>query len=356
MGEVIIMYFSKEYIRSLCTSTIYARGYDYFSRRRVMEIYYPEERRVYAQVKGSYNNFYSTNIYYDSNYRLTKYSCTCPAHHKYPGPCKHVIALMLLISSTPEQNREEKKPEPKPIEHSYIEPPKVFSYEGMIESSSKEIPIEQYYFLAKKGDVESQIILSNYLYNEANKKESALYWAYEACKKFDSLGMYLFTKFYIETIVVKNIKELNALNHAESYSFTLFAILFMSGHYLKNLLSIKYLIYIFSNGINNFFQMDLELVDSLIELEKEGTSKEENFKSQVKKHFPNIEIDLTQQGILKKYLAKSFGKKSEFFDFIDNYSEIDVFPSARDYGFQLTYLKKLRKIKDMREIVGLISK
>ncbi len=53
---------------------------------------------ITGQVEGSYDNLYSTSVDLDiGTGEIVDYSCTCPASVKYPGMCKHEVAVGLAF-------------------------------------------------------------------------------------------------------------------------------------------------------------------------------------------------------------------------------------------------------------------
>ncbi|MCE7791632.1 DEAD/DEAH box helicase [Salipaludibacillus sp. CUR1] len=51
-----------------------------------------------ALVKGQSD--YEAGVNYDSEYEITGFTCSCPAYEAYPGPCKHLVALLFSIRNS----------------------------------------------------------------------------------------------------------------------------------------------------------------------------------------------------------------------------------------------------------------
>lgn len=96
-----------EYIKNLCfTPAVFQKGVAYYNNRRVTEIEYGQEqenRKVSAIVEGSRSYHTAITLTPDEEELLT-YSCQCPAHDTYPGPCKHVVALALAYGAAVESH------------------------------------------------------------------------------------------------------------------------------------------------------------------------------------------------------------------------------------------------------------
>lgn len=88
---------TREAIRRLATTeTVYYRGMRYYAAHAVSDVTWNEAIKQYhAFVQGS--NIYGVTIGFGEDEQIT-HSCNCPAHAKYPGACKHVVATLLFIA------------------------------------------------------------------------------------------------------------------------------------------------------------------------------------------------------------------------------------------------------------------
>lgn len=88
---------TREAIRRLATTeTLYYRGMRYYAAHAVSDVTWNEATKQYhAFVQGS--NIYGVTIGFGEDEQIT-HSCNCPAHAKYPGACKHVVAALLFIA------------------------------------------------------------------------------------------------------------------------------------------------------------------------------------------------------------------------------------------------------------------
>lgn len=88
---------TREEIRRLATTeTVYYRGMRYYAAHAVSDVTWNEATKQYhAFVQGS--NIYGVTIGFGEDEQIT-HSCNCPAHAKYPGACKHVVATLLFIA------------------------------------------------------------------------------------------------------------------------------------------------------------------------------------------------------------------------------------------------------------------
>ncbi|OPZ35634.1 MAG: hypothetical protein BWY98_00672 [Tenericutes bacterium ADurb.BinA155] len=51
-----------------------------------------------SHVKGSSGNDYSVGLTLNGN-QIVAHHCDCEAHRRFPGPCKHVVALLLKVAA-----------------------------------------------------------------------------------------------------------------------------------------------------------------------------------------------------------------------------------------------------------------
>ena len=88
---------TREVIRGLAaTDTVYFRGMRYYAAHAVSKVTWNESAKHYhAFVQG--NNIYDVSVGVNDEGEI-QYSCNCPAHVKYQGACKHVVATLLFIS------------------------------------------------------------------------------------------------------------------------------------------------------------------------------------------------------------------------------------------------------------------
>lgn len=88
---------TREAIRRIATTdTVYYRGMRYYAAHAVSNVTWNESTGQYhAFVQG--NNIYAVTVGMDEDGAIS-YNCNCPAHVKYSGACKHVVAALLFIS------------------------------------------------------------------------------------------------------------------------------------------------------------------------------------------------------------------------------------------------------------------
>lgn len=100
---------SRDSIKRLAADeATYFRGLRYYKNNAVSNVTWSKAHQQYrAAVKGS--NQYIVTIEEGADSQL-KFNCNCPAHIKYNGACKHVIATLLFIAGYMERS-ETKQPE-----------------------------------------------------------------------------------------------------------------------------------------------------------------------------------------------------------------------------------------------------
>ena len=78
----------------------FTMGKKYYSNGKIVNVKY-DEHTGYIQgiVKGS--EYYKVDVQFNSNGKLIYTYCSCPAFHKYPGDCKHVVALLSYVKNSP---------------------------------------------------------------------------------------------------------------------------------------------------------------------------------------------------------------------------------------------------------------
>ncbi len=100
---------SKDSIKRLATDeATYFRGLRYYKNNAVSNVTWSKVHKQYrATVKGS--NQYIVTIEEGKEPNQLNFNCNCPAHIKYNGACKHVVATLLFIANYMERS-ETKKP------------------------------------------------------------------------------------------------------------------------------------------------------------------------------------------------------------------------------------------------------
>lgn len=74
----------------------YLDGYTYYLRDAVLSLEAEEGKSLFvAEVEGQY--LYEVVVAFDINGSLDYTDCDCPAHGKYPGFCKHIVAVLFEI-------------------------------------------------------------------------------------------------------------------------------------------------------------------------------------------------------------------------------------------------------------------
>lgn len=94
---------TREAIRQMASSeTVYYRGMRYYADKAVSRVTWSGQSGQYrAVVRG--NSQYMVTIQVNHDGMDMEYSCNCPAHIKYTGACKHVVATLLFISDYNEE-------------------------------------------------------------------------------------------------------------------------------------------------------------------------------------------------------------------------------------------------------------
>jgi hypothetical protein len=93
---------TESYIKSLCPVSItFYRGLQYLQEGRILSCCSVEDGNTFeAEIQGT--SLYTTRVTV-KNGKLISHSCNCIAHLQYSGPCKHVVALLLELSSSSSQ-------------------------------------------------------------------------------------------------------------------------------------------------------------------------------------------------------------------------------------------------------------
>ena len=84
-------------IRQGCArSRTYRDGYDYYVNSAVTSLTHIKNQNTFkGEVQGSY--VYDVEAGFNPNGDLRYTDCECPAHHEYPGYCKHIVAMLFEI-------------------------------------------------------------------------------------------------------------------------------------------------------------------------------------------------------------------------------------------------------------------
>lgn len=102
---------TREVIRQMASSeTVYYRGMRYYAAHAVTKVTWNETSKQYRSVvRGS--NQYIVTIQPTEEEIL--HTCNCPAHVKYKGACKHVVATLLFIADYQEMQEVTKNQNPE---------------------------------------------------------------------------------------------------------------------------------------------------------------------------------------------------------------------------------------------------
>lgn len=101
---------TREAIRQMASSeTVYYRGMRYYAAHAVTKVTWNDTNKQYRSiVKGS--NQYLVTIQPEEEEIV--YTCNCPAHVKYAGACKHVVATLLFIADYQQRQEMDKSEVP----------------------------------------------------------------------------------------------------------------------------------------------------------------------------------------------------------------------------------------------------
>jgi hypothetical protein len=104
-------------LRSYVSPAVFGRAWrELYRPKHVGEIH--KSGNVYSAYVESAEGYLSYSVSATiENGEIVAHSCTCPAHAKYSGPCKHVIALVLQVNVTSFP-----KEEPKPARKTTVTP------------------------------------------------------------------------------------------------------------------------------------------------------------------------------------------------------------------------------------------
>ncbi|MCX7921336.1 MAG: DEAD/DEAH box helicase [Clostridia bacterium] len=80
----------------------YTKGRDYFQEGRVKSVKFCQDNYEFSAIVSGTTD-YDVHINYDNEGELQEVDCTCPAHGKHWGYCKHTIAALLFINNRDEQ-------------------------------------------------------------------------------------------------------------------------------------------------------------------------------------------------------------------------------------------------------------
>ena len=88
-----------EQIAENCFSNaVFRRGSNYYKAGHVEDMIVDEDQGyAHALVLGSHA--YDVDIHFKSNGEISNVYCDCPAYAKYPGYCKHIIAVLLKLEN-----------------------------------------------------------------------------------------------------------------------------------------------------------------------------------------------------------------------------------------------------------------
>lgn len=76
---------------------LWKKALAYYKERKVGKIYQLGPNSFSCSVKG--NNYHPYNVTLSIiNGNISSHTCDCEAHKRYPGPCKHVLALLIKLS------------------------------------------------------------------------------------------------------------------------------------------------------------------------------------------------------------------------------------------------------------------
>lgn len=93
-------------------SSTYFKGQVYYNQGKVREVRATTNRDYFiANVYGK--SKYEVSVGFHSNGDINQSSCTCKAYKKYPGDCKHIVALLLFIMDIGDRKQKEEKEEKK---------------------------------------------------------------------------------------------------------------------------------------------------------------------------------------------------------------------------------------------------
>lgn len=147
-----------------CYEGTYNKGLKYYREHKVKELLLHEEDFYFqAVVEGSED--YHVRIYYDTDGDLRQTLCDCPAHFKYFGFCKHIVATLLAI-----QNRKDINTDPREIRAKQIAQ-NIFSYFADDNSyARKELILEPIYVLDFQESRFSQYTQSSLALNIGEEK------------------------------------------------------------------------------------------------------------------------------------------------------------------------------------------
>ena len=81
--------FNYDFLKKNATPGSWRRGYEYYQKDMLMEAY-PEKNFFKGKVKGNYQDFYFTYLFFKKNY--VESSCNCPLIVEW---CKHSVAAAL---------------------------------------------------------------------------------------------------------------------------------------------------------------------------------------------------------------------------------------------------------------------
>lgn len=77
---------------------VWEKGREYFESGHVGIVKFREPSSFSAQVEGTSKSFYNVSLEIE-NGGLKACDCSCEAHRRFPGPCKHIVALLFKTDS-----------------------------------------------------------------------------------------------------------------------------------------------------------------------------------------------------------------------------------------------------------------
>ncbi len=98
-------YITREMIRQMASSeTVFYRGMRYYAAHAVSKMTWNETVMQYRAIVTGGSRYVVTIGEEDGEIH---YTCNCPAHVKYSGACKHVVAALLFISDYQKRKTQE---------------------------------------------------------------------------------------------------------------------------------------------------------------------------------------------------------------------------------------------------------
>ena len=93
---------TKESILAKTSTNEYNAGHEYFRNRRIKSVQFNQEKRTFTStVLG--DKLYTQHLMFTHTGKLSEIDCTCPVGNDGWGCCKHMVAVLLLISEKDSQ-------------------------------------------------------------------------------------------------------------------------------------------------------------------------------------------------------------------------------------------------------------